>query len=174
MRTSLSLNDLNVSTDDSTERFLVFVSQQPTAAAASTDTGQLSYYVGSGRPSSGGREQASSVAAVEMSRSDYMPLYLGPVTVVGQRLGDRFEVKLTSFEFRCFGADLRPKTKPKMLKHFRPKTKMTKTIKNCHFRCRQRKRNSVGLYFPPHLKNVTTLEIQMIFFALSKLHDFSP
>jgi len=50
-----------------------------------------------------------------------MPLYLGPVTVVGQRLGDRFEVKLTSFEFRCFGADLRPKTKPKMLKHFRPK-----------------------------------------------------
>ena len=52
MRTSLSLNDLNVSTDDSTERFLLFVS--PTAAAASTDTGQLSYYVGSGRPSSGG------------------------------------------------------------------------------------------------------------------------
>jgi len=39
---------------------------------------------------------------VEMSRSDYMPLYLGPVTVFGLRLGDRFEVKLTSFEFRCF------------------------------------------------------------------------
>ena len=55
MRTSLSLNDLNVSTDVSTERFLVFVSQQPTAAAASTDTGQLSYYVGSGRPSSGAK-----------------------------------------------------------------------------------------------------------------------
>jgi len=51
MRTCLGLNDLNVSM----ERFLVFVSQQPTAAAAaSTDPGQLSYYVGSGRPSSGG------------------------------------------------------------------------------------------------------------------------
>jgi len=55
MRTSLSLNDLNVSTDVSTERFLVFVSQQPTAAAASTGPGQLSRYVGSGRPSSGGK-----------------------------------------------------------------------------------------------------------------------
>jgi len=73
-----------------------------------------------------------------------MPLYLGPVTVVGLRLGDRFEVKLTSFEFRCFWADTRPKTKPKTLKHLRPKTKMTETNKNCHFRCR--KRNSVGLY----------------------------
>jgi len=40
--------------DVSTERFLVSVSQQPTAAAASTGPGQLSYYVGSGRPSSGG------------------------------------------------------------------------------------------------------------------------
>ena len=54
-----------------------------------------------------------SVAAVEMSRSDYMPLYLGPVTVVGQRLGDRFEVKQSSFEFRCSRADLQPKTKTK-------------------------------------------------------------
>jgi len=43
-----------ISTDVSTERFLVFVSQQPTAAAASTGPGQLSYTVGSGRPSSGG------------------------------------------------------------------------------------------------------------------------
>jgi len=41
--------------DVSTERFLVFVSQQPTAAAASTGPGQLSRYVGSGRPSSGGK-----------------------------------------------------------------------------------------------------------------------
>jgi len=60
----------------------------------------------------------SSVAAVEMSRS-YMPLNglnLRPVTVICQRLGDCFEVKLTSFEFWCFRADLWPKTKLKMLK----------------------------------------------------------
>jgi len=64
--------------------------------------------------------------------------------------GDRFEVQLTSFEFRCFRADLRPKTKPKTktLKQFRPKTKMAETTINCHFRCRKRKRKriSVGLY----------------------------
>jgi len=92
------------------------------------------------------RRGGSSVAAVQMSRSDYMTLYLGPVTVVGLRLGDWFEVKLTSFEFRCFRADMRPKTKPKTLKHFRPKTKITETINNCHFRCQKRKRNSIGLY----------------------------
>jgi len=55
---------------------------------------------------------------------------------------------LTSFEFWCFRADLRPKTKPKMLQQFRPKTKMAETTINGHFRRqkRKRKRISVGLY----------------------------
>jgi len=33
---------------------------------------------------------------------------------------------------------------------------MTKTIKNCHFRCRKRKRNSVGLYPGQNLAEVMT------------------
>ena len=84
---------------------------------------------------------------------DVQVRYLGPETVVRRRqqsIGDPFEVQLTSFEFRCFRADLRPKTKPKTktLKQFRPKTKMAKTTINCHFRRRKRKRKriSVGLY----------------------------
>jgi len=105
---------------------------QPTAHCSSSINRPRPALLLRGQWTSEQRRGGSGIAAVGMSRSDYMLLYLGPVTVISQRLGDRFEVKLASFEFWCFRADLRPKTK------------MTETIKNSHFWCR--KRNSVGLY----------------------------
>ena len=60
-------------------------------------------------------------------------------------------------EFRCFRSAFPPKTKPKTKTqhHFLPKTKVTETIKNEHFRHRKRKRNSVGLVPYYHLQTLS-------------------
>jgi len=114
MHTCLGLNDLNGCLNGTIPGIC-----QPTAHCSSSINWPRPALLLRGQWTSEQRWGGSSVAAVEMSRSDYIPLYLGPVTVVGLRLGDRFEVKLTSFEFWCFRADMRPKTKPKMLKHLK-------------------------------------------------------
>jgi len=77
--------------------------------------------------------------------------YVAAVTAAEARIS--FELRPTiswlcstlfTAENYCVFGWKRKKTKMKK-KHFRPKTKMAETIKNCHFRHRKRKRISVGL-----------------------------